>query len=186
MNSVSTDIGRINPASLTQRRLPRCGGRRSMLTAVTGAGQRRFIHRQPDAGLRGMIVGEAKQDIQSTSTKKHLTAIHSTGADEALILTPPIRMSLEETIDTSPRRLIGLRREYSSQKNILNTELRLRAQADRKGRKSITPAVFGAAAVRVFGRREICSYVVPKTHKYQPACREFNIQALCKIITKTA
>lgn len=82
----------------------------------------------------GMIVGEnPKQgDIPiNVCKKKHLTAIRSTGADEALILTPPIRMSLEEAIEyIAPDELIEVTpKNIRLRKSILNTELRLRAQA---------------------------------------------------------
>lgn len=50
----------------------------------------------------GMIVGENPKsgDIAVNVCKeKHLTAVRSTGADEALRLVPPIIMSLEEAIE---------------------------------------------------------------------------------------
>ena len=50
----------------------------------------------------GMIVGQCPkmEDIAvNVCKKKHLTAIRSTGADEALRLTPPIIFSLEEAIE---------------------------------------------------------------------------------------
>ena len=85
----------------------------------------------------GMIVGEnPKQgDIAvNVCKKKHLTAIRSTGADEALILTPPIRMSLEEAIEyIAPDELIEVTpKNIRLRKSILNTDLRLKAQAKLK------------------------------------------------------
>ncbi len=82
----------------------------------------------------GMIVGEnPKQgDIAvNVCKKKHLTAIRSTGADEALILTPPIKMSLEEAIEyIAPDELIEVTpKNIRLRKSILNTELRLKTQA---------------------------------------------------------
>ena len=53
-------------------------------------------------GYEGMIVGENPKsgDIAVNVCKeKHLTAVRSTGADEALRLVPPIIMSLEEAIE---------------------------------------------------------------------------------------
>jgi GTP-binding protein len=85
----------------------------------------------------GMIVGEnPKQgDIAvNVCKKKHLTAIRSTGADEALILTPPIRMSLEEAIEyITPDELIEVTpKNIRLRKSILNTEIRLKTQARMK------------------------------------------------------
>ena len=50
----------------------------------------------------GMIVGECpkmEDIVVNVCKKKHLTAIRSKGADEALILTPPRVMSLEQAIE---------------------------------------------------------------------------------------
>lgn len=50
----------------------------------------------------GMLVGiSSKGDdiVVNVCKKKHLTAIRSAGADEALRLVPPIKFSLEEAIE---------------------------------------------------------------------------------------
>ena len=85
----------------------------------------------------GMIVGEASdsQDIVvNVCKKKHLTAIRSTGADEALRITPARQMSLEkcmefiaedELLEVTPKNL-------RLRKKILNTELRAKAKAKEK------------------------------------------------------
>ena len=79
----------------------------------------------------GMIIGESPKigDIAvNPCKKKHLTAIRSSGADEALILTPPKIMGLEEAIEimeVTPKS-IRLR------KRILDTATRLKAQAKLK------------------------------------------------------
>lgn len=50
----------------------------------------------------GMVVGiSSKGDdiVVNVCKKKHLTAIRSAGADEALKLTPPRKLSLEEALE---------------------------------------------------------------------------------------
>ena len=83
-----------------------------------------------------MIVGGPKPGAIAVNVckKKHQTAIRSTGADEALILTPPIRMSLEEAIEyIAPDELIEVTpKNIRLRKSILNTDLRLKAQAKLK------------------------------------------------------
>ena len=82
----------------------------------------------------GMIVGEnPKQgDIALNVCKeKHLTAIRSKGADEALILTPPKIMSLEQAIEfiVDDELIEVTPKSIRLRKRILNTELRLKAEA---------------------------------------------------------
>ena len=85
----------------------------------------------------GMIVGEnPKQgDIAvNVCKKKHLTAIRSAGADEALRLVTPVVFSLEESIEfIAEDELIEVTPEnIRLRKSILNTELRLKAQNRKK------------------------------------------------------
>ena len=85
----------------------------------------------------GMIVGQNPkgQDIAvNPCKKKHLTSIRSSGADEKLILTPPIIFSLEEAIEfIADDELIEVTpKSIRLRKRILNTELRLKDQAKRK------------------------------------------------------
>ncbi len=82
----------------------------------------------------GMIVGECpKQEdiVVNVCKKKHLTAVRSKGADEALILTPPIIFSLEEAIDyIAEDELIEITpKSIRLRKKILDTPTRLKAQA---------------------------------------------------------
>ncbi len=82
----------------------------------------------------GMIVGQCpkQEDITlNVCKKKHLTAIRSKGADEALILTPPIVFSLEEAIDyIAEDELIEVTpKSIRLRKKILNTETRLKTEA---------------------------------------------------------
>ena len=82
----------------------------------------------------GMVVGECSETsdlVVNVCKKKHLTAIRSAGADEALRLVPPRVMSLEkciefiaddELLEVTP---VSLR----LRKKILNTELRAKARA---------------------------------------------------------
>lgn len=82
----------------------------------------------------GMIVGESPKpgDIAvNVCKKKHLTAIRSSGADEALTLITPIKFSLEEAIEfIANDELIEVTpKSIRLRKSILNTELRLKAQS---------------------------------------------------------
>lgn len=85
----------------------------------------------------GMIVGESNDSndiVVNVCKKKHLTAIRSTGADEALRITPPRQMSLEkcmefiaddELLEVTPKTL-------RLRKKILNTEQRAKIRAKEK------------------------------------------------------
>lgn len=79
----------------------------------------------------GMIVGEnpKNDDIAVNPCKeKHLTAIRSAGADEKLLLTPPIIFSLEEAIEfiTDDELIEVTPKSIRLRKKILNTELRMK------------------------------------------------------------
>ena len=85
----------------------------------------------------GMIVGESPKhgDIAVNVCKqKHLTAVRSTGADEALRLVTPVKMSLEEAIEfIADDELIEVTpKTIRLRKAILDTALRLKAQAKLK------------------------------------------------------
>ena len=85
----------------------------------------------------GEIVGECPkmEDITlNPCKKKQLTAIRSSGADEKLILTPPVIFSLEEAIEfIADDELIEVTpKSIRLRKRILNTEQRLKAQAKLK------------------------------------------------------
>ena len=85
----------------------------------------------------GMIVGEnPKQgDIAvNVCKKKHLTAIRSAGADEALRLITPVKMSLEEAIEfIAPDELIEVTpKNIRLRKRILDNSLRLKDQFKKK------------------------------------------------------
>ena len=85
----------------------------------------------------GMIVGESPKqgDIcVNVCKKKQLTAIRSAGADEALRLTTPKHLSLEEAIEfIADDELIEITpKSIRLRKAILNTQLRLKAQAREK------------------------------------------------------
>ncbi|GAE87485.1 GTP-binding protein TypA/BipA [Acetivibrio straminisolvens JCM 21531] len=81
----------------------------------------------------GMIVGEnsrAEDIVINVCKKKHVTNMRASGSDEALRLTPPVILSLEqclefieddELVEVTPKN-IRLR------KKILNTELRAKAR----------------------------------------------------------
>ncbi len=85
----------------------------------------------------GMIVGESPKagDIAvNVCKKKQLTAIRSAGADEALRLVTPRVMSLEEAIEfiTDDELIEVTPKNIRLRKRILNTALRLKAQARAK------------------------------------------------------
>ena len=85
----------------------------------------------------GMIVGESPKigDIAlNPCKKKHLTAIRSTGADEALTLTPHKQMSLEQAIEflADDELMEVTPKSIRLRKAILDTSLRLKAQAKLK------------------------------------------------------
>ena len=80
----------------------------------------------------GMIVGEnpKNEDIAiNPCKKKQLTAIRSSGADEKLLLTPPVIFSLEEAIEfINDDELIEVTpKSIRLRKKILNNELRMKA-----------------------------------------------------------
>ena len=85
----------------------------------------------------GMIVGENPKpgDISvNVCRKKHMTAVRSTGADEALRLITPRQMSLEEAIEfICADELIEVTpKSIRLRKQILDTPTRLKAQARNK------------------------------------------------------
>ena len=85
----------------------------------------------------GMIVGECpkQEDIAvNVCKKKHLTSIRSAGADEALRLVPAKILSLEQAIEfIANDELIEVTpKTIRLRKRILNTELRLKAEAKLK------------------------------------------------------
>ena len=80
----------------------------------------------------GMVVGETpkNEDISvNPCKKKQLTAIRSAGADEKLLLTPPVIFSLEEAIEfiTDDELIEVTPKSIRIRKKILNTELRMKA-----------------------------------------------------------
>ncbi len=82
----------------------------------------------------GMVVGETPkaEDIAVNPCKrKQLTAIRSAGADEKLLLTPPVIFTLEEAIEfINDDELIEVTpKSIRIRKRILNTELRLKHQS---------------------------------------------------------
>ena len=80
----------------------------------------------------GMIVGEnpKNDDIAvNPCKKKQLTAIRSAGADEKLLLTPPVIFTLEEAIEfiTDDELIEVTPKSIRLRKKILNTEERMKA-----------------------------------------------------------
>ena len=85
----------------------------------------------------GMIVGEnpKNDDIAvNPCKKKQLTAIRSAGADEKLLLTPPIIFSLEEAIEfiTDDELIEVTPKSIRLRKKILNTEERMKAMMKKR------------------------------------------------------
>ena len=90
-----------------------------------------FVGPQTDV-YEGMIVGEnpKNDDIAlNPCDEKKLTAIRSKGADEKLLLTPPIIFTLEEAIEfiTDDELIEVTPKSIRLRKKILNTELRMKA-----------------------------------------------------------
>lgn len=86
----------------------------------------------------GMVVGECSETgdlVVNVCKKKHLTAIRSSGADEALRLVPPRIMSLEKCIEfiADDELLEVTPTSLRLRKKILNTELRAKARAKENG-----------------------------------------------------
>ncbi|MBO4229822.1 MAG: translational GTPase TypA [Clostridia bacterium] len=99
-----------------------------------------FISNQVEV-YEGMVVGECPkvEDIAvNVCKKKHLTAIRSTGADEALILTPPKILSIEEAMEfIADDELIEVTpKSLRIRKKILDNSLRLKAQAQIKAQRA--------------------------------------------------
>ena len=99
-----------------------------------------FISNQVEV-YEGMIVGECPkvEDIAVNVCKeKHLTAVRSKGADEALILTPAKIMSIEEAMEfIADDELIEVTpKSLRMRKKILDNSLRLKAQAAIKAQKA--------------------------------------------------
>jgi len=77
----------------------------------------------------GMIVGESSRPediVVNVCKKKHLTNIRSATADEALRLTPPVKLSLEECIEflAEDELLEVTPKSLRLRKKILNHEMR--------------------------------------------------------------
>ncbi|NLV35993.1 MAG: translational GTPase TypA [Clostridiaceae bacterium] len=82
----------------------------------------------------GMIVGEnAKNEdiVVNVCKKKHVTNMRAAGSDEALRLTPPITLSLEQALEfISDDELVEITpKNMRLRKRILNTELRAKARS---------------------------------------------------------
>ncbi len=114
----------------------------SLVASETGETTRYGLYNTQDRGnlfvgpqtpvYEGMIVGEnpKNDDIAvNPCKKKQLTAIRSAGADEKLLLTPPIIFSLEEAIEfiTDDELIEVTPKSIRLRKKILNTEERMKA-----------------------------------------------------------
>ena len=82
----------------------------------------------------GMIVGESSRGedlVINVCKKKHLTNIRASGSDEALKLTPPVILSLEQALDfISDDELVEVTpKSIRLRKKILDTELRAEDRA---------------------------------------------------------
>ena len=119
----------------------------SLIASETGESTSYGLYNCQDRGVmfigvqtpvyEGMIVGECPKQVDialNVCKKKHLTAIRSSGADEALRLVPPRIMSLEQSIEfISEDELIEVTpKTIRLRKKILNTELRLKEEAKKK------------------------------------------------------
>ena len=85
----------------------------------------------------GMIVGRSPKlgDIAvNVCKKKHLTSIRSSGADEKLLLTPPVIFSLEEAIEfiADDEMMEVTPKSIRLRKKILDNSLRMKDQSKKK------------------------------------------------------
>jgi GTP-binding protein len=85
----------------------------------------------------GMIVGMSPKGddiVVNVCKKKHLTAVRSTGADEALRLVPPKKMSLEEALEfINDDELIEITpKSIRLRKRILDNALRMKDRMSKK------------------------------------------------------
>ena len=85
----------------------------------------------------GMIVGRSPKlgDIAvNVCKKKHLTSIRSSGADEKLLLTPPVIFSLEEAIEfiADDEMIEVTPKSIRLRKKILDNSLRMKEQSKKK------------------------------------------------------
>ncbi len=85
----------------------------------------------------GMIVGECSRNEDITINvckKKHVTNIRASGSDEALRLTPPVILSLEQALEfISDDELVEITpKSIRLRKKILNTELRAKADSAKR------------------------------------------------------
>lgn len=90
----------------------------------------------------GMIVGECARNEDITINvckKKHITNIRASGADEALRLTPPVNLSLEQALEfISDDELVEITPvNIRLRKKILDTEQRAKAGAAKKKRGEV-------------------------------------------------
>ena len=119
----------------------------SLIASETGEATSYGLYNTQDRGAmfigvqtpvyEGMIVGECpkmEDIVVNVCKKKHLTAVRSKGADEALILTPPRILSLEQAIEyIAEDELIEVTpKSIRLRKKILDTASRLKAQAKLK------------------------------------------------------
>jgi len=85
----------------------------------------------------GMIVGESARNedlVINVCKKKHMTNIRASGSDDALKLTPPITLSLEQALEfISDDELVEVTpKSIRLRKKILDTELRAKDRARRE------------------------------------------------------
>ena len=84
-----------------------------------------------------MIVGEnARPDdiVINVCKKKHVSNVRASGSDEALRLTPPVVMSLEQSIEfiADDELMEVTPKNIRLRKKILDTELRAKADSKKK------------------------------------------------------
>ena len=82
----------------------------------------------------GMVVGECAKNedlVINVCKKKHISNVRASGSDDALRLTPPTVLSLEQSLEfISDDELLEVTpKSLRLRKKILNTELRAKARA---------------------------------------------------------
>jgi len=86
----------------------------------------------------GMIVGESPKNediVVNVCKKKHVTNMRAAGSDEALRLTPPTVLSLEQSLEfINDDELVEVTpKTIRLRKRILSRELRMKDAAKKKG-----------------------------------------------------
>jgi GTP-binding protein len=111
----------------------------SVIYGLYNAQERGNLFIEPGTKVyEGMIVGEnsrVEDIVVNVCKKKHVTNMRASGSDEALRLTPPIQLSLEQSLEfVSDDELVEITpKNIRLRKKVLGTELRAKARSKTQG-----------------------------------------------------